>query len=98
MKPEMIRKLVLPACREFDVRRLDLFGSVARGEEKEFQDLDFLVEFDNPDQRPSKRFFGLLHFLEDVLKRPVDLVTAGAISNPYFRERIMKERKNVYDG
>ena len=98
MDHEMIKKLVLPACRKFNVKRLDIFGSVARGEEKEIRDLDFLVEFDEPDQRLSKRFFGLLHTLEDLFNRPVDLVTKSAIKNPYFRDRIMEERKSVYEG
>ena len=98
MKLKEIERLVLPACRKFEVKRLDIFGSVARGQEKDPRDLDFLVEFDKPRHLPSKRFFGLLHHLEDVFDRPIDLVTTSGIRNPYFRDRVMRERKNVYEG
>ena len=98
MKLKEIERLVLPACRKFEVKRLDIFGSVARGQEGEPRDLDFLVEFDEPRHLPSKRFFGLLHHLEDVFDRPIDLVTTSGIRNPYFRKRVMRERKTVYEG
>ena len=98
MKLKEIERLVLPVCRKFEVKPLDVFGSVAREEEKNPRDLDFLVEFDKPRHLPSKRFFGLLHHLEDVFDRPIDLVTTSAIRNPYFRERVMRERKYVYEG
>ena len=98
MRLKEIERLVLPACRKFEVKRLDIFGSVARGQEEDPRDLDLLVEFDKPGHLPSKRFFGLLHHLEDVFDRPIDLVTMSGIRNPYFRERVMRERKSVYEG
>jgi predicted nucleotidyltransferase len=98
MRLKEIEQLVLPACRKFAVKRMDVFGSAARGEEEDPRDLDFLVEFDRPAHLPSKRFFGLLHHLEDVFHRPIDLVTESGIRNPYFRTRVMRERKTVYEG
>ena len=98
MDLEEIRKIAIPACREFDVRRLDVFGSFARGEAKPASDIDFLVEFEDPARRPSKRFFGLLHYLEDRFGRQIDLVTADALKNPYFRRRVLRERVTLYEG
>lgn len=43
----------MPACREFKVKRLDLFGSLARGEETAESDVDLLVEFEGPDLHPN---------------------------------------------
>lgn len=57
--------------------RLGLFGSVARTTATESSDVDILVAFDGPAH--SQRYFGLLFFLEDLLKRPVDLVTEKAL-------------------
>ena len=54
-----IKTAVLPVCRELDVRRLDAFGSIARGTNGPDSDLDLLVEFDDPDRQPARRFFGL---------------------------------------
>jgi hypothetical protein len=90
--------LAAPACREFQVKRLDLFGSLARGEATAKSDVDLLVEFEEPDLHPAKRFFGLLHHLEDVLGCEVDLLTLSGLRNPYFRHRVLKERVNIYAG
>ena len=98
MTLEEIKKVALPACREFKVKRLDVFGSLARGQETGDSDIDLLVEFEEPDQQPSKRFFGLLHHLEDTLGREVDLLTVNSLRNPYFRRRVLKERMKIYEG
>ena len=45
MNTEDIRKASLPACRKFDVRRLDVFGSTARDAASGTSDVDLLVEF-----------------------------------------------------
>jgi predicted nucleotidyltransferase len=96
MTLEEIKKVAMPACREFKVKKLDLFGSLARGEPTAGSDVDLLVEFEEPDLHPSKRFFGLLHHLEDALGCEVDLLTISSLSNPYLRRRVLKERLNIY--
>jgi predicted nucleotidyltransferase len=96
MTLDEIRQRVLPACREFNVKRLDVFGSFARSRETDASDLDLLVEFHDPDSRPSKRFFGLLHRLEDAFQCDVDLLTLSGLRNPFFRDRVTKERINIY--
>lgn len=64
-------------ARQFGVRRLALFGSVARGEATPASDVDVLVEFDGT--ATSRRYFGLQFYIEDLLGRPVDLVTTKAL-------------------
>jgi len=98
MTLEEIKQVAMPACREFKVKRLDVFGSHARGEGATASDVDLLVEFEESDLHPAKRFFGLLHHLEDALGCDVDLLTIGSLSNPYFRRRVLKERVNIYGG
>jgi len=87
-------------CRRHAVRRLELFGSAASGHfDEERSDLDFLVEFDPPNEGTRfDQFFGLKEDLEAVFGRPVDLVTAGAITNPYFLKAIEDSRSTVYAG
>lgn len=63
--------------QRFGVRRLSLFGSVARGTAHEGSDVDILVGFDQP-PAPSA-FFGVQFYIEDLLGRPVDLVTETAL-------------------
>lgn len=98
MNVEDIRKMASPACREFAVRRLHVFGSSARGEAGRDSDVDLLVEFADPERSPAKRFFGSLHRLEDGLGCDVDLLTEGSLRNPYFKARVLAERTPVYEG
>ena len=98
MTLDEIRKIALPACRQFQVKRLDIFGSYTRGEEGPSSDLDLLVEFDEPEHNPAKRFFGLLHHFEDALHCDVDLLTLNGMKNPYFRRRVLNERIALYGG
>lgn len=89
-------------CREFGVSRLDLFGSAARqDDENKVNDYDFLVEFlPGALQAYADNYFGLLHALEKLLGKPVDLVdlvVASAITNPYFLESVQATRELVYE-
>jgi len=97
MTLEELKKLAAPACKRFKVRRLDLFGSLARGAARLDSDVDLLLEFEEPDQQPARRFFGLLHHLEDALGCEVDLLTVNSIKNPYFRRRVFDERVTLYE-
>ena len=85
-------------CKTYGVRRLELFGSGARGDfDLQQSDLDFLVEFDDAGpQGAFDRFFGFKEALESLFQRPVDLIEVKAISNPYFREAIAKDKRSVY--
>ncbi len=98
MKIEDVRNIAATACPEFGVRRLDAFGSLARNTAGPSSDVDLLVEFEEPERNPAKRFFGLLHHLEDTLGCEVDLLTPGGLRNPYFRERVLREKVTVYEG
>lgn len=85
-------------CRRFRVRRLELFGSAARGEfDPEKSDLDFLVEFEDlPTADYADAYFSLLESLTALFDHPVDLVVSSAVRNPYFRAGIEKNRSLLY--
>ncbi len=86
-------------CRRFGVRRLDLFGSAARGDfDPARSDLDFLVEFDRdaPGAMSFATYFDLKDALEALFGRSVDLVEAGAIRNPYLRESISRSQESIF--
>ena len=95
------REALAELCRRFRVRRLEVFGSAARGTDFDTQrsDADFLIEFE-PGVRPT---FTLLLDVEDALQqelgRPVDLVERQAIeASPNYlrRRRILTEAEAVY--
>lgn len=84
-------------CKEFKVRRLDLFGSAAKNNFSDASDLDFVVSFNEQEPREYTRcYFSLVDALEKLFKRHVDLVTERSIRNPYFREEIELTRQLVY--
>lgn len=83
-------------CVRFGVKRLEAFGSVLRGDFKPTSDIDFLVEFYSPRPDAFDQYFGLKEELERIVGRPVDLVVAGAIRNPYFRAEVEQTKSPVY--
>jgi uncharacterized protein len=84
-------------CRRFRVHRLELFGSAATGRHTAESDLDFLVEFEPlPPGAYTDAYFGLLEALEAISGRPVDLVVAAAIKNPYFRQSVEQTKSLLY--
>ena len=73
--------------KSYGVKRLGLFGSAARGEERKTSDLDFVVEFE---KMSFDSYMDLKAFLEELFHRRVDLVLADAIK-PRLRENILKD-------
>ena len=78
--------------KQFGVKSLSLFGSVARNEATSTSDVDLLVEFN----RPVGYFglFALQDYLEKLLGCSVDLGTPDSLK-PYLRERIMGDLIHV---
>ena len=91
------QKALEEVCRRFRVRRLEVFGSALGEEFGDTSDLDFLVEFEAPQVVGyADRFFGLKEALEELFGRPVDLVVASAITNPFFRRAVEERKVLVY--
>jgi hypothetical protein len=86
------------SCEQFEVERLDLFGSGARADfDEERSDLDFLVSFEEQTKIGYfNRYFGLLERLQEIFKRKIDLVEEKAIENPYFKRVVEREREVVF--
>ncbi|MFQ5432897.1 MAG: nucleotidyltransferase family protein [Nitrospinota bacterium] len=87
---------ILKADREkvksFGVKKLSLFGSVARGEADADSDVDVLVEFEG--SATYDRYINLKFHLEELLERKVDLVTAKSLK-PRVKSAIEAELLNV---
>lgn len=90
---------LIELCQRYAVARLEVFGSAARGTDfnPETSDADFLVEFlSDSDLRPFDQYFGFAEALRDTLGRPVDLVEADMVHNPYLQASIDQSRELVY--
>ena len=92
---ESRRHQIQTLCRELSVRRLDVFGSAVNDSfDVDTSDVDVLVEFE---ARPDfDHYFALKEGLEEIIGRPVDVVTMAGLANPYFRRRVMQTRKLIY--
>lgn len=77
------------ACREFGARRIRVFGSVARGEERPDSDIDFLVEF-QPGYDLFTQRIPLTERLSEIIGRRLDLIPEHEL-NPHLRETILRE-------
>jgi predicted nucleotidyltransferase len=78
------------ALKQFGVARLAIFGSMVRGEATDNSDIDILVSFEKTPT--SKEYFGLQFFLEDLLEKPIDLVTDKALRKelrPYIENELI---------
>jgi len=72
----------------YNVIKLGIFGSYARGEENGSSDVDILVEF--TEVPGMKDFFETEEYLEKVLHKKIDLVRENAI-RPELKEQILSE-------
>ena len=81
-------------CRRFGIARLDVFGSVARGEDGPGSDVDLLYEL------AQGRSLGweiedLSQDLAELFGRPVDLVSRKAL-HPLIRDQFLADTKQFY--
>ena len=96
---ESNRDALIALCKRHHVKRLDVFGSAATGEgfDPQRSDVDLLVEFDP--HLPVSRFanyFDMKEECEVLLKRSVDLVEPGGVTNRYVRGGIERSRSRLY--
>lgn len=82
------REEILAIAAKHGAYNLRIFGSVARGEADEASDVDFLIDA-GPHRTP---FFpgGLVKDLQELLGRPVDVVTEKGL-RARIRERVLRE-------
>ena len=87
------RKLI-DVCRQNDVVKIGVFGSMVRDESDEQSDIDLIVEFSK--RKSLLALVALERQLSRTLGRKVDLLTEAAIS-PYLHDRIMLELQVIYE-
>jgi uncharacterized protein len=73
--------------KKFNVEKIGIFGSYARGEETKQSDIDILVTFSSP---IGWEFIDLKEYLESILGQKVDLVTIKALKTQ-LKKSILKE-------
>ncbi len=85
---------VAALCRRHHIRRLAVFGSTVRGDQRPDSDVDVLVEFE-PGHTPGLAFFRIQEELTKLFGRNVDLNTPEFL-NSRIRERVQAEAEVLF--
>jgi uncharacterized protein len=96
LSSEEIARRLAPYCRAQGIVRLDVFGSVARGDARPGSDIDLIATFR---EIPGLRYFGMERELARLLGRPVDLLLAedvAEMTNAHRRATIQRDRRTIY--
>jgi len=96
--PERIAEILAPYCRAKGITRLQVFGSVARGQARQGSDVDLIATFDLSRKPRGLDFFAIPDEMEALLGVPVDLLTPEAIAdmtNPYRKNSIVADAREI---
>lgn len=89
---EKLRALKLELQAHYKVRELGLFGSFVREEQHETSDIDILVDF--TEDASLFDLVRLADFLEEKLRRRVDIVTKDSL-RVELRESVLRETVTI---
>jgi len=88
---------IIKLCETHKVKSLYAFGSVLTDHFNSESDIDLIVDFTNMEVEDyADNYFDLKFSLQDVLKRPIDLLEEKAIKNPYFKQSVNLKKLLVY--
>ncbi|MBM3709660.1 MAG: nucleotidyltransferase [Actinobacteria bacterium] len=77
---------------KYTVKKIGLFGSFAKNKQDENSDMDFIVEFRNPD---LDNFMDLVNFLEKLFNRKVEILTPVGLESIRIKEVAENIKKSV---
>lgn len=88
-------------CKKYMVSKLWVFGSILTPRFRPDSDIDFSVDFDadtinNINADWAECFFGLLHGLEEITGRRIDLVDYAGVRNSVFRRELDATKQLIY--
>ncbi|MDE6264402.1 MAG: nucleotidyltransferase domain-containing protein [Paramuribaculum sp.] len=90
---------IIALCKKYKVAKLWVFGSILTDRFNDQSDVDFLVEFDDGKidlLDYADNYFDLIHSIEAIIGRKIDMVINKAIRNSYFRAEVDNTRKLLW--
>jgi uncharacterized protein len=94
-----LQQRLRPLCEKHHLRRLEIFGSAARGEAEPGSDVDLLVTFDDSAPLSTATLLDMAGEAEELVGAPVDFVLRTSLDkspNRFARERILSTAVCVY--
>lgn len=84
-------------CQQNKVKTLYVFGSVLTDAFNDNSDIDLIVDIDSNDPFDyADNYFNLKFALQDLFKRPIDLLENKALKNPFIRNNIDRSKYLIY--
>ena len=84
-------------CKQNRVRSLYVFGSVLTDKFNDKSDIDLFVDIDSNDPLDyADYYFNLKFALQELFKRPIDLLESKAMKNPYIIRNIDRSKFLIY--
>lgn len=94
---ETYRQEIIKLCKTYNVKSLYVFGSILAGSFNKESDIDMIVDFSNIEVEDyADNYFDFKFSLQELLKRPIDLLEEKAIKNPFFWDSINRQRQLFY--
>jgi predicted nucleotidyltransferase len=90
------RKKIAEFCKRWSITEFSVFGSVLRDDFRPDSDIDVLVSIDPKAQISLFEIAQMQIELENLFKRPVDLVEKEGLRNPYRRREILSTAQVIY--
>lgn len=95
-----IAERIAPVAKKFNIPKVYIFGSYARGEANPDSDVDLMIEVGT---LHGLEVIGALEEFKNVLKKPVDLITTRSLTqertqeySKIFIENLEKEKRVIY--
>jgi predicted nucleotidyltransferase len=99
LSPDGLRTALRAFCERHPIRRLDVFGSAARGQASPRSDVDLLVTLDDSVPVSTREILEMAGEAEEIVGVPVDFVLRQALDqspNGFAREHILATAVQLY--
>ncbi len=88
---------IMKLCKIYNVKSLYAFGSVLTERIGNNSDIDLIVDFEDMYVEDyADNYFDFKFSLQNLLKRPIDLLEDQSIKNPYFRQTVNLQKQLIY--
>ena len=99
LSPDELRRRLRPFCEKHQIRRLEVFGSVASGQASPGSDVDLLVTLSESASVSTAELLEMAGEAEELVGRPVDFVLRHSLEkspNRFAREHILATAVCLY--
>jgi predicted nucleotidyltransferase len=90
------RKKIGEFCKRWNIMEFSVFGSVLRDDFRPDSDIDVLVSIDPNAQIGLFEIAQMQIELENIFKRPVDMIEKEGLRNPHRRQEILSTAQVIY--